>query len=282
MYIHLIKKASADDQGHVMTNQIDRVPNGDRLLLWCDGGLDLAQLDRFPCNADKTPALQRSWKTFAGKHDWSTWKLVGVPTGSANGFDVVDIDPKNGGDQWYRENFDAIPLTQCHETRSGGIHLFFRPAGVKLKSRIAPGVDIKSTGGYIIWWEREGLPIEDWPICEWPNWLLEEARHKTQRVEGASVRPAPLLVQSASASAEARFLHLDPCAYRDFDDWMRILRIAKSVGIPKETFHGARPTPPMPPPAMRFSAFGPPSPAFKQSPPEWLCGRRRSVQKIEL
>ena len=27
----------------------------------------------------------------------------------------------------------------------------------------------------MIWWRREGLPFEDAPISEWPEWLLEEA-----------------------------------------------------------------------------------------------------------
>jgi hypothetical protein len=27
--------------------------------------------------------------------------LVGVPTGAASGFDIIDIDPRNGGAEWY-------------------------------------------------------------------------------------------------------------------------------------------------------------------------------------
>jgi hypothetical protein len=87
---------------------------------------------------------------------------------------VLDIDPL-GGARWYDLNFDALPLTRCHETRGGGLHLLFRPAGRKLRGKIGPGVDVKSAVGYVIWWPREGLPVEDAPICEWPNWLLDPA-----------------------------------------------------------------------------------------------------------
>jgi hypothetical protein len=94
------------------------------------------------------------------------------------GFDALDIDPRNGGDAWYRQNFDALPLTQCHMTRSGGLHMLFRHAeGVRNSSgKIAPGVDVRGDGGFVIWWPREGLPAEYNAISEWPRWLLGEVR----------------------------------------------------------------------------------------------------------
>jgi hypothetical protein len=119
----------------------------DRLL----GGVMcvLDDLDRFPCNSNKTPACAH-WKDDAGRRDRSGWPLVGVPTGRA--FDVLDIDPRSGGEDWYRANFDALPLTQAHETYSGGLHLLFR-ACPDLRcsgSKIAPGVDVRAAGGYIV------------------------------------------------------------------------------------------------------------------------------------
>ena len=38
------------------------------------------------------------------------------------------------------------------------------------------GIDVRSTGGYAIWWPAAGLPFEDFPLAEWPEWLLKEAR----------------------------------------------------------------------------------------------------------
>jgi hypothetical protein len=103
------------------------------------------------------------------------YPLVGVLTGAANGFDCLDIDPAGGG--WYDRNFDALPLTRAHATRRDGVHLLFKHAeGLRGSAgKIAPGVDVRADGNYIIWWPRQGLPFEDHPISEWPNWLLEEA-----------------------------------------------------------------------------------------------------------
>jgi hypothetical protein len=41
--------------------------------------------------------------------------------------------------------------------------------------RVADGVDVRADGGYIVWWPREGLPIENNEIADWPDWLLREA-----------------------------------------------------------------------------------------------------------
>jgi Bifunctional DNA primase/polymerase, N-terminal len=107
----------------------------------------------FPCSADKKPRL-KEWqrKLF----QWQTWKfapLVGVQTGKTNGFDVLDVDPKGLG--WYDQNFDAIPKTFAQSTQRG-MHLFFRAAeGLRCTTgKIAPGIDVKAQGGYVIWWRR--------------------------------------------------------------------------------------------------------------------------------
>jgi hypothetical protein len=38
--------------------------------------------------------------------------------------------------------------------------------------RIAPSVDVRGDGGYVIWWPREGFPVIDRPLAPWPEWLL--------------------------------------------------------------------------------------------------------------
>jgi hypothetical protein len=70
----------------------------------------------FPCNADKTPACPHGFKDaslpLAGLATlWARYpgELVGVPTGVASGIDVLDIDPKNGGRQWYESNRCKLP-----------------------------------------------------------------------------------------------------------------------------------------------------------------------------
>jgi hypothetical protein len=134
----------------------------------------LSELPIFPCNIAKVPIIARGFKSARRGANPTGWPLVGFATGAASGIDVLDIDTGVG---WYSANFDALPQTRAHQTQRG-LHLLFRHAvGLRCStSRIAPGVDVRADGGYAIWWPREGLPIEDWPLCEWPDWLLEEAR----------------------------------------------------------------------------------------------------------
>ena len=66
-----------------------------------------------------------------------------------------------------------LPATRLHRTRSGGIHALFRhrPALRNSVSRIAPGIDVRADGGYIIFWAAHGLPVDDRPLADWPDWL---------------------------------------------------------------------------------------------------------------
>src|SRR5690349_2132951 len=52
--------------------------------------------------------------------------LIGVPTGQASDLDVLDIDPRHGGDKWLAANRHRLPRTRPYETQSGGIHMQFR------------------------------------------------------------------------------------------------------------------------------------------------------------
>ena len=134
----------------------------------------------FPCNPDKTPR-QQGWRNAAFQGvAWQRAELVGAPTGERNGFDVLDIDPAGFG--WYALKFSAIPTTRRHETPRG-VHLLFRHSpGLRCTvGRIAKGVDVKTGGGYVIWWPRQGYAVDDWPIADWPEWLREEARAASKR-----------------------------------------------------------------------------------------------------
>ena len=129
----------------------------------------------FPCGEDKKPRTKRGFKDAVQNVWWPRFPLVGVPTGNRNGFDVLDIDGREGR-RWYFRNCDALPPTRVHYTQRG-VHLLFTHApGLRCStSRIAECVDVRSEGGYIVWWAREGLPIEDVAVAEWPEWLLKEA-----------------------------------------------------------------------------------------------------------
>jgi hypothetical protein len=151
----------------------------------------LSSLPIFPCRGDdKRPLTKRGFLDAKFGSGSNGWPLVGVATGEGSGLDCLDID--EGGAGWYDQNFDALPLTRAHETGRKGVHLLFKHAeGLRCSTgRIAPGVDVRADGGYIIWWPREGLPFEDWPLCEWPEWLLKAAmapRTGSSRVHRQSV-----------------------------------------------------------------------------------------------
>src|SRR5262249_50055101 len=135
----------------------------------------IGQLPIFPCNLDKSPLSVHGFKSARSCAKSDHWPLVGFPTGAASGIDVLDIDPR--GRDWFVANFDALPQTRAHQTQRG-LHLLFNHApGLRCSARkIAEGVDIRADRGYAIYWPREGLPFEDFPICDWPNWLLAEAK----------------------------------------------------------------------------------------------------------
>ncbi|UHD44028.1 bifunctional DNA primase/polymerase [Aureimonas altamirensis] len=116
--------------------------------------------------------------------------LIGVPTGSALGAWVLDID-RHGeidGHNWLAEMesaFGPLPDTARAVTANGGSHYFFQHVeGVRNRASIAPGVDTRGDGGYVI---APGSVMRDGRSYEWvvdfdggmpqfakaPDWLLE-------------------------------------------------------------------------------------------------------------
>ena len=131
---------------------------------------------------------------------------VGIATGRTSDLIVLDIDPRHGGDFSLEALEDAhgeLPQTVEVKTGGGGRHLYFQfPEGIEIKNGsnvLGPGLDIKSTGGYVIAppsihpdtgqpyaWEWSGDP-EEVPIALLPDWLLKrlsESRTRETSVTG--------------------------------------------------------------------------------------------------
>jgi hypothetical protein len=135
----------------------------------------------FPVSQDKTPRTPNGHKAastnpdrLCAMHLEFGFVLVGIATGEVSNLAVLDIDRQHNGFEWWQANRHRLPVTRTHETRSGGLHLWFHHrAGLRCSAgRIAPGIDVRAEGGFIIYWPAAGLPvISDAPLAPWPEWL---------------------------------------------------------------------------------------------------------------
>jgi hypothetical protein len=127
----------------------------------------------FPCNPENKRPLLRADKDKDGKEIsgtggfhkattdaglitswWKKWPkaYIGMPTGQPSGIAVLDLDVKEG-----KNGLAAVPDWETRSpvivtTRSGGKHLYFRFDG-SIQSKtdtLAPGVDTRGAGGYVI------------------------------------------------------------------------------------------------------------------------------------
>lgn len=113
----------------------------------------------------------------------------------ASGLVVLDVDPRNGGEDGLHEALSQLgPLPRTVEAHSGGggQHLLFRHPGGSFRREVAPGVDIKCSG-YIVAppsihpngepyiWSVDGDPEEVAP-AELPERWVTAMRVRKRRV----------------------------------------------------------------------------------------------------
>jgi hypothetical protein len=80
---------------------------------------------------------------------------IAIATGVPSGIVVIDVDPRNGGFGSISKLAGAgnlFPTCPTAKTGNNGRHMYFRlPDGLKSsKDRLGPGIDVKSTGGYVV------------------------------------------------------------------------------------------------------------------------------------
>ncbi len=155
---------------------------------------------------DKAPLTENGFKDATLDQDGIEYwlranknPLVAVPTGKASRLLVVDIDPK--GAEWYREHQAALACGRVHRSRRGW-HLVYRYPEFEVRnsaSKIAPGVDVRGEGGYVIWWPAHGYDVvgDLDELNEAPAWLLKALATPTAE----PVKPIP-----PNASIDAGFV----------------------------------------------------------------------------
>jgi hypothetical protein len=177
----------------------------------------------FPCDAHKRPLTAHGFKDATAEpaairrmFQNPNAVMIGVPTGAIVGWVVVDVDVKDGaqGAAWLDANSHRMVQTRTIRTGSGGLHLYFRWPGQPIKnsaSKIAPGIDVRGDGGYVIVPPSPGYAVADnAPIADAPDWLLP-ALIPPAAPEPA---PAPLLASRAPIQDGASILGREALAQR--------------------------------------------------------------------
>ena len=115
---------------------------------------------------------------------------IGVVTGIKSGVLVLDIDPRNGGDESLTKlinDIGELPSTVIADTGGGGQHIYFKYPNIGIKcgnNKLGEGIDIKSDGGYVVappsvhasgglyqW--RSGCGPEDVELAELPYSIIQ-------------------------------------------------------------------------------------------------------------
>ncbi len=107
--------------------------------------------------ASKNPRMVEGWFKKSSSYRGA---LIGLVTGAINKIAVLDIDTMeaHGHDgfvslkKFADAGFDVPTSILTVRTAGGGLHLYFvcPEAGLRSRNGLAPGVDLKADGGYVI------------------------------------------------------------------------------------------------------------------------------------
>ena len=184
---------------------------------------------------------------------------IGIATGIPSGIMVIDLDPRNGSEESIaklKAKKQEFPATVTAKTANGGLHLYYalEPELKNSKSVLAPGIDMKTTGGYVV-----GPPsvLTGGKRYEWinsplggslprlPRWAVEALKPKPQPVfkqmeySGLPQDVAPLanFVASSSGGERNKRLYWAGCRAAEAGggngEKAALLSAAIAVGLPK-------------------------------------------------
>ncbi len=184
-------------------------------LAYASRGWRVIPLTRPPRGDGKKPLLT-NW-TLQASNDpividqwWQQWPEanVGIVTGKASGLVVLDVDPKNGGDESLLDQIAAngpLPNTVECLTGGGGRHLYFQYPGQLIQNSaglLGPGLDIRGDGGQVVAppsvhksgnryvWEASSDPMVA-PIAPLPDWIARILLANGSQKSNQSQSPMP-------------------------------------------------------------------------------------------
>ncbi|HBH19107.1 MAG TPA: hypothetical protein DDX14_09285 [Cyanobacteria bacterium UBA9579] len=112
---------------------------------------------------------------------------IGIATGRVSGIVVLDVDPRDDGDELLRvltAQYQDLPRTVTALSGGGGLHYYFKypESGIMSRNAFRSGLDFKSDDDWIIapqsihksgqtykW--QEGFSPSDIPLALLPEWL---------------------------------------------------------------------------------------------------------------
>ena len=109
-----------------------------------------------------------------------TWSGVGIVTGPPSGILVLDVDGPEGKAELQKHGHPVTPMVR---TARGGLHLYFKhpEQNVRTGIRVAPGLDVKASGGYVVAPSSVGsnghpyewiVSPEEAELADPPPWLM--------------------------------------------------------------------------------------------------------------
>jgi hypothetical protein len=171
--------------------------------------------------------------------------FIGVPTGAVSGLVVLDIDPR--GAQWYEKNRQQLNPGRVHETPRGR-HLVYAASEVEIRnsvSKVAPGVDVRGEGGYVIWWPAHGLGSDGelTRLTPFPRTLLDASIEPVQTER--NIEGSPTVSEGSRnnyLSAEAYRLRKQGASIEQIDRILQAINAARCDPslTPKEVSNIAR------------------------------------------
>ncbi len=209
-------------------------------------------------DASTDPAVVAEW--------WKRCPDANVGVVVPQGFVVLDIDPRNGGDTNLLSLMDScggcLPETREAYTGGRGWHLWYRYGGPVI-GKLCPGVDVRSSTGYVVMppsmhlsgtryqWVRELPWPEIPPLPMWVRKLLDppqvlvpsgrrgngNARGLIKRMKEAAEGNRHLLLCYCCRAArdegwsQADIDALAQAAVRPDHTWSEVVRTMKSYGL---------------------------------------------------